>query len=78
MTAARALAWQCVTAHSKEGEQEVMNADPVSARVAAVSEGHSWQVKVFVGPARRANPMNLWGAERSSCAVAEVQHPLPL
>lgn len=33
----------------------------LSARVAAVSEGHSWQVKLFVGPARRVKPMGSRG-----------------
>lgn len=33
----------------------------LSARVAAVSEGHSQQVKLFVGPARTAKPMGSRG-----------------
>lgn len=42
---------------SKEGQQEVMNSDAVSARMAEVHEGYSWQVKPFENPGRKAKPM---------------------
>lgn len=62
--------WQCVTAQSKGGKQEVMSADPVFAQMAAVSGGHSWQMEPFEAPRIRAK-----GAERLSSAVADA-HPL--
>lgn len=61
--------WQCVTAQSKGGKQEVMSADFVFAQMAAVSGGHSWQTEHFGATRIRAEE-----AERLSSAVADT-HP---
>lgn len=57
MTGTKASAWQWVMAQSKQGQQEVTNAHPVSTSMAEVRQRYSWQVKLFRNPGRKAKPM---------------------